>query len=228
MLVSIAIFAATELTPEAVRGKQIVEVGSSEYGLRSLLTHWGPARYVGVDISPGPGVDVVCPAEQAADRLGRDSFDLVICTETLEHIRDWRAAVRNLKALCRQGGLLLVTAPSRGYPYHGAPFDYWRYELDDLRAIFDDCEVVAIQRDPVRGGSLLLARKPSGFRERDVSQVALFSIIHGQRRRSIEEKDLHSLRFYRVSLGAEFRHGVGELLHPFIRRVVRKKRIEDR
>ena len=54
------------LTPEDVKGKRIIDIGSYNVNgsFRPILESWKPAEYVGVDIAEGPGVDVVCTAEE--------------------------------------------------------------------------------------------------------------------------------------------------------------------
>jgi SAM-dependent methyltransferase len=68
-----------------------------------------------------------------ADLSGReevptDSFDCIICTQTLHLIYDVRAAVHNLHAALRPGGVLLATVPgiSMGCA-RGSYGDYWRF-----------------------------------------------------------------------------------------------------
>ena len=87
------------LTEEEVRGKRVIEVGSYDVNgsLRSIVESLGSAEYIGADIRNGPGVDVMCPAENLAERFGKGSFDIVISTCTLEHIRDWKLAISNIK-----------------------------------------------------------------------------------------------------------------------------------
>lgn len=52
-------------------------------------------------------------------------FDLVLCTEVLEHVPDWETAFRNLTQLTAPGGHLVVTCP-HFYLLHEEPWDYWR------------------------------------------------------------------------------------------------------
>jgi SAM-dependent methyltransferase len=132
-----------------IEGRDVLEVGSLDVNgsLRPHVVSLGPSRYIGVDIGVGPGVDEVVDASKLVDRFGPASFDVVITTELLEHVRDWPAVASNLKRVLRPDGLLLVTTRSIGFPYHGYPFDFWRYEPEDLHAIFGDLDIVVIERD---------------------------------------------------------------------------------
>ncbi len=40
------------------------------------------------------------------------TFDLVICSEVIEHLNDWRVGVGHLAAMVRPGGHLIVTCPT--------------------------------------------------------------------------------------------------------------------
>jgi SAM-dependent methyltransferase len=68
----------------------------------------------------GQRVDLV--VGDAARLPFRDgAFDTVICTETLEHLPDDRAAIREIARLLRPGGTLLGAVPS-----HFTELMYWR------------------------------------------------------------------------------------------------------
>jgi SAM-dependent methyltransferase len=176
-------FGTEHLSEGDIRGKHIIEVGSLDVNgsLRDAVRAFGPQRYVGVDLQTGPGVDEICRVEDLVARFGRDSFDVLISTEMLEHVRDWRAAIHNMKAIVKPRGLLLVTTRSRGAEYHGFPFDYWRYEESDIERIFADCELLQVQRDPLSPGVLMKARKKRSFIEVDCSHHALYSILVNKR-----------------------------------------------
>jgi len=64
-------------------------------------------------------------------------FDLVICEQVLEHVRNPWTAVRTLRALCRPGGHVLVSTPFL-VRLHGSPEDYWRFTPDGLRILLED------------------------------------------------------------------------------------------
>lgn len=54
--------------------------------------------------------DIRRPALPAA------SFDVVLCTEVIEHIVESRAALTGMRRLLRPGGVLLLSTPQRGSP----------------------------------------------------------------------------------------------------------------
>jgi SAM-dependent methyltransferase len=55
----------------------------------------------------------------------RDVYDLVVCSDVLEHIEDDRGVVRNLATALKPGGHLIVTSPSVPQPRH-LPLVAWR------------------------------------------------------------------------------------------------------
>jgi len=150
-------FGRTHLPPTA--GLRVIEVGAFDVNgsYRSLITDAG--EYIGIDIQPGPGVDRILNGHSALVEFGPESFDLVICTEVLEHEQLWRDLTLALKSLCRVGGAVILTTRSPGFAYHGYPFDYWRFTPDDLRAAFADMAIEALESDPAQPGVFILARR---------------------------------------------------------------------
>lgn len=51
-------------------------------------------------------------------RMGEGTFDAIICTEVLEHIRDDRAVCRRFHQLLKPGGCVHVTSPNASHPYN--------------------------------------------------------------------------------------------------------------
>lgn len=73
------------------------------------------AEWIGLDLRPGSGVDIVADAATwTPDR----AYDVVVSTELLEHAREWRACLHTAWAALRPGGLLFVTCASTGRPVH--------------------------------------------------------------------------------------------------------------
>lgn len=168
---------ANVLTIADVAGKRVLEVGSYDVNgsVRDGIEMLGCAEYIGVDMRDGRGVDEVCNTSGLVERFGAESFDIVVSAEMMEHVEDWRAAISNMKQVCKTGGLILITTRSKGFPRHDYPGDFWRFEIEDMKAIFADCERLELMKDPQDPGVFLLARKPEGFGEVDLSAYK----IHG-------------------------------------------------
>ncbi|MEM2261178.1 MAG: methyltransferase domain-containing protein [Ignisphaera sp.] len=87
-------------------------------------------------MSPGSMLICFCRPKKIVEYFGEESFDVIISTEVLEHVRDWRAVINNMKRALREGGIMYITTRSFGFPYHDFPYDFWRYEIEDMRKIF--------------------------------------------------------------------------------------------
>jgi len=192
---SCILFGARTLSPGDVLQKSILEVGARGVGLKPLIVSWRPKEYIGVDIRAGPNVDSVVPAAHLVERFGPDRFDLVISTEMLEHIADWRTAIRNMKQVCRPGGLILITTRSPGYRLHGAPDDYWRFTPEDMRTIFSDSEILAVESDPQDPGVFVLARKQEKVPVDPMLSVRVRSIISGRPESEVPRRAMRSVRY---------------------------------
>jgi SAM-dependent methyltransferase len=202
-----------------VNGKRVLEIGALNVNgsLRQAILEHGPHDYIGTDIVHGPGVDQVCDIGMLRQRFGAACFDVVICTEVLEHVRDWRAAISNMKDVLRPGGVMVVTTRSKGHPYHGYPYDYWRFELSDFAAIFADMELQALEPDPVSPGVFLKARKIGEASPVDISAQALFSMV--TQRRTL---DVSGLQIGMLKLRHTARQLISSLLPLPAKQAVRK------
>lgn len=74
------------------------------------------------------------------------SFEQILATELLEHVRHPHAAIREMWRVLRPGGRVILTTRFL-YPIHGAPHDYFRYTRFGLRALFDGWEVEELRED---------------------------------------------------------------------------------
>src|SRR5262249_41503594 len=65
-----------------------------------------------------------------------DSFDIVLCTQVLEHAEDPAVAVRELHRVTKPGGRVL--ASTHGVQvFHPNPNDYWRWTHTGFQRLFD-------------------------------------------------------------------------------------------
>jgi SAM-dependent methyltransferase len=148
--VAVIEFFVESVEREEFEGRRVLDVGSKYVNgsVRPLIECLlKPKEYVGVDTEPGKFVDIILPAERLVEHFGPEPFDVVIATELLEHVQDWRLVLNNLKSVLRRGGYVYITAPSHGFPFHAYPYDFWRWEVEDLRRIFKDFEIIKLVRD---------------------------------------------------------------------------------
>jgi len=122
--------------------ESVLEFGALDINgsLRSLFSH---VRYVGVDIGPGRGVDVIARAHEYRG----EPADCVLSCEMLEHDRHWRQSLAAMPRFVAAGGLIVITCAGPERAEHGtartspsdAPYcqDYYRnLSQEDLLSVF--------------------------------------------------------------------------------------------
>jgi SAM-dependent methyltransferase len=87
-----------------------------------------------------PALDICAPPAELPQ------YDLVICEQVLEHVRDPWTATRTLHDLCRPGGRAIVSTPFL-VKVHPTPDDYWRFTEDGLRRLLEGSGFVVDEVD---------------------------------------------------------------------------------
>jgi SAM-dependent methyltransferase len=130
---------------------RVLDIGCGNKPYLPLLAHRA-VSWRGLDVVPGPQVDDIGAAEQLpyADR----SFDLVLCTQVLEHLRSPEQAVSEIRRVLTPGGVALVSTHGV-HVYHpnppGSDQDYWRWTHAGLGLLFErQAEWAAIEVSPCR------------------------------------------------------------------------------
>jgi SAM-dependent methyltransferase len=166
MYPSVMDFVERALPTEKISGAKVLEVGALgvNASVRSFIEKHHPAMYVGVDQKRGPNVDLVANCEQLVKHMGGDAWDIVVSTEMLWHVDNWRVCMRQMTWAVAPGGLLLVTTRSPGFPHHSSAVDNWRFTVNDMERIVEalKLQAVTIEEDkgPESPGVFMLARKP--------------------------------------------------------------------
>lgn len=141
----------------ALAERDTLEVGARNVNgsLRSLFR----GRYLGVDIAPGPGVDEIMDAHDLT--FADEVFDVVVCTEMLEHDSAPWLTAREIARVLRPNGVALITARGIGFPRHDYPSDYWRFTEDGIRALcrWAGLTVAQIREDEQYPGVMTVAVK---------------------------------------------------------------------
>ena len=97
-------------------GLSVVEIGSADVN-GSIRPFFAGSEYSGVDLAPGPGVEIVASGDEVA--LPDGSVDLAISCECFEHNPKWRETFVNMHRMTKPGGVVAVTCASRGRLEHG-------------------------------------------------------------------------------------------------------------
>lgn len=97
--------------------------------------------------------------------LAAESFDAVLCTEVLEHVRDAELVLKELHRLLRPGGKLAVTVPFVG-PLHEEPHDHRRFTNHGLTASCAAAGFTEVHVEPLSGWFSMLAQV---FREQGLA-----------------------------------------------------------
>lgn len=102
------------------------------------------ANRIGFDVECGKGVDVVGDAHKLPFK--DDEFELILCTEVLEHLHSPAVAVKEMKRVLKNGGLLILTTRFV-FPLHDAPNDYYRFTKYGLKHLFGDWDILELKED---------------------------------------------------------------------------------
>lgn len=117
-------------------------------------------RVIGIDISS----DAIKAATQSSKNLDlknvkfiknnfpkeypKGSYDLIICTEVIEHLEEDKKAMKIIHKLLSPNGIVIVSTPSKNAPLYrlglADSFDMRvghlrRYSLDDLKKLSNEC-----------------------------------------------------------------------------------------
>jgi SAM-dependent methyltransferase len=102
--------------PNYFSGTRVIEMGSLDIN-GSARGNFDAAHYLGVDLGPGPGVDLVRSGHLIDEPSG--SYDCAISANCFEHNPFWLETFVNMLRLVREDGLVLFTCASIGFREHG-------------------------------------------------------------------------------------------------------------
>jgi SAM-dependent methyltransferase len=95
---------------------KVLEIGSYIVN-GSVRPFFHASQYIGVDLMPGPGVDIVLNGKEI--NLPDETFDVAISCECFEHNPHWVESFQMMYKKTKKCGILLVSCASRGRLEHG-------------------------------------------------------------------------------------------------------------
>ena len=143
-------------------GRRVLDIACGEGYGSWLLADAGAGEVVGVDIS----AEAIAKAranfpherlrfeegagEALSELLPQGHFDLIVCIETIEHVADVEAFLRDLRAVAAPGAIFVITCPNDHWYYRDGgtnPYHVRRLTLDEFKQysdLFEDDVYTAI------------------------------------------------------------------------------------
>ena len=122
--------AAATVTPDGA----VLDAGAGTAPYGAWFTERGTYHTADHIHSGGPPLTFVC--DLTAIPVSDASYDLVFCSQVLEHLPAPRAVLGELARALKPGGKLWLTTPLF-YPEHEQPFDFFRYTQFGLKYLIE-------------------------------------------------------------------------------------------
>ena len=108
---------------------RVLDAGCGGQPFRARIEKTG-AFYYSLDVSAQAGVKVDFVASIDEKHLPesiyqRGPYDLILCSEVLEHVAEWDNVFANFYHLLAPSGHVILTCP-HFFPLHEEPYDFWR------------------------------------------------------------------------------------------------------
>lgn len=176
-LAGVPLYAALRPLLEPMQG-DVLDVGCGYKPYRGWIP--GARSYYGVDVFPGPEVDGLIEPGQPWP-VADESYDVVLCTQVLEHVGELDHTVDEVRRALRPGADAVFTVPFI-FGEHNSPHDYRRLSRHGVRRLLEDhaLEVVAIHPHGAIGstlGSIALGWTFDALPRRGLGMVALAPVL---------------------------------------------------
>jgi len=133
-------FMSTMGTRYARPGIRLLDVAPQDHqGAKPFLP--AGVEYHTLDIDPKSGATYIADLCNCAPIVGYSKYEIVVCTEVLEHTRQPFDAVNSIYGMLKTGGLAFISTPFN-FRIHGPLPDCWRFTEHGLRELFKDFNIL--------------------------------------------------------------------------------------
>jgi SAM-dependent methyltransferase len=149
-------FIRRQALPLMKPGMRVLDAGSGklpEQYLRDEILATGATLHT-CDLNFGPGVDF--EADVSAMPFDDGSYDIVLNTQVLEHVKDPGKVCKELARVLKPGGLLFLTTPQSS-PLHNLPWNFFNFTNLGLGLLMDAAGLEREKVEPQGGHFALLA-----------------------------------------------------------------------
>ena len=135
----------------APAGARVLDAGAGDGRYGYLFAH---TRYEATDFAQVnkeyrlDQLDFI--ADLQAIPAANESYDLIICSQVLEHVKEPKIVLAQLYRVLKPGGTLWLSTPLF-FAEHEAPHDYFRYTQYGLRYLLESTGFVIVRIDWLEG-----------------------------------------------------------------------------
>lgn len=126
----------------------IYEIGSYQSKGQEELANLRPLfpgkTYVGCDLRPGPGVDLIIDVEKTP--LKNDSIGTIIIIDTLEHVKNVHKAMDEIYRILKPGSTVIMASVMK-WVIHDHPHDYWRFTPEGFLLLLERFKEKKVETD---------------------------------------------------------------------------------
>jgi ubiquinone/menaquinone biosynthesis C-methylase UbiE len=133
------------------KGTSVLDAGAGECAYKKYFAH---CDYKSVDVAIGEpkwnyaNLDYVAPLDNLP--IENETFDVILCTQVLEHLQKPIASLKELCRVLKSDGYLFLTAPM-AHMEHQIPYDYFRYTSYGLKYILSEAGFRETKVEPIGG-----------------------------------------------------------------------------
>lgn len=129
-----------------VENTLILDIAPQDNG--GAKNYFKNAKIKTLDIDPKTNPDFVCDLADA-NIISSKTFDVIFCTEVLEHTKDPFSCAKTIHRILKDSGVAFVTTPFN-FRIHGPLPDNWRFSEHGLRILFNcfsEISIIPIESD---------------------------------------------------------------------------------
>ena len=135
--------------------RTVIQPHIHEFIHKPLIDCGYKLRFLDIKSDEGIDIKVDLSSSDLPEGIFNETYDLVICCNILEHVKDRDLFIRNLLRFTRRGTMLMLTVP-RLYPKHNDPIDtLYRPSIDELADLIQKY----VELDILLGEELVISDK---------------------------------------------------------------------
>ena len=137
------------------KGKKVIDIGAGEVPYKQYFTK---CQYYTQDIvnNKQKSIDYVCDSKKIP--VKNNSFDYIICTQVLEHVKEPHLVVKEMYRILKRGGKVFLTT-HLCIEEHMIPYDYFRYTRYGLEYLATSNNFKVREITPQGGRFIVLSKQ---------------------------------------------------------------------